>query len=492
MRKAIQAVPQRIKYIAASLYASIAIWCETLGLPEQQFEVAKQGFELYPLDFRSQTMYLKALERRGDLDTIVTTIQFLNNQIEPGADYTWLARSFIWGFDAYDEIGKAIRKRGQPTWVLNVMESAVQKADQNDRNIAKVELPFQMAQFSYRWYDNSDEQTIKLAEVFLERLGRQAAQIQGTFSSEQNWARNKLAQLYFDQAVASHESGGVAYAYVEKLKTLAVSVETSFADDYDGFDFYLDDYPSLLWGRWLREYQQADEQVWRKCFKSRLLYQMNCLDDHNPANDTIGIVSLAKSLFHVGDRQNAAAILAILFNPLVDAQASVEERLSEKTDEVQETEDDLPGNQNRKHQVNMAFEQAPEVNQTENASAKGDPTVGTTSAQDIRALLPLNVPGGGKMVRCDNCRRQSPVVTEMYCCEVCHNVDWCGDCLPMLKDHSIAPGLEEHKCNPHHAFYQMWPIAEETKELAAEYLYGAAHLKREWLERLRTEWLGAI
>lgn len=475
MIRATKAVPRRIEYIAASLYASISEWSEILDLPEQQLEAARRGFELYAQDIRSQTMYLRGLAKRGDSEAIMDVIQFLNDQMEPGVDYSWLARSFIWGFEAYDEIGEAVRKSGQPTWVLDAMESAIQKADQTNRNKSNVRLLFEMALFSYRWYDNSDEQTIKLAEVFLDRLGLQAADIQGMFASQRNWARNQLAQLYFDEAVASHMSGNVAHACVEKLKTLAVSIETSFALDYDGFDFYLEDYPSLLWGRWLREYQQAEEKVWRKCFKSRLLCQMNSLDDDDPANDTAGIISLAKSLFHAGDRHNAAAILSFLFIPLPDAEAAADEY----SNEVYEPEDDRP-----------AGSKEPATGTAQATSL--DATAGMELAQNARALLPLNVIGGGRTVKCDSCSRQSPMVTEMYCCEVCDDVDWCGDCLRILKDGGIGPSLAEHKCNPKHAFYRMWPIAEEAKGLAAEYLNGAAHLKREWLESLRTKWLEAV
>jgi hypothetical protein len=79
----------------------------------------------------------------------------------------------------------------------------------------------------------------------------------------------------------------------------------------------------------------------------------------------------------------------------------------------------------------------------------------------------------------------------MYFCEVCHDLNWCGECLVKVRDPNITPGLREHWCNPNHDFYRAWPIPDEARDLAAEYLDGAIELRREWLERLRGEWLSA-
>lgn len=66
---------------------------------------------------------------------------------------------------------------------------------------------------------------------------------------------------------------------------------------------------------------------------------MNVLDDDDPANDTTGLEILAVSLFHAGYREDAAAMLAILFKPLEDIKAmekeQAEERVSSEPGEYQ-------------------------------------------------------------------------------------------------------------------------------------------------------------
>ena len=249
MSKAFEVIPEKVKHFFASPTASMAAWYEAIGAQDLSFEAAERAFMLYPRDVRSQTNYIKNLSIRDDSDNIISTLQFLNQNIESGADYTWLARSFLLGFefDAYDEIGKAAREKGQFKWVLDVMDTALQRVEQNAKLMCQINLPFQMAQFNYRWYDDREEETIKLSEMFLDRQDRQDLDVQEAFATEKRWAKDKLAQLYFDRAVTAFELGDTANFYAQKLKGMAVSVETSSADDYDGFDFFLEDYPSLLW-----------------------------------------------------------------------------------------------------------------------------------------------------------------------------------------------------------------------------------------------------
>lgn len=230
---------------------------------------------------------------------------------------------------------------------------------------------------------------------------------------------------------------------------MAVSVDTSFDEDYDGFEFFREDYPFLLWGRWAREYQKADEKVWRKCFRARLLCKMNSLDDDDPANDTGGMSSLAISLFHAGDRRNAAAILSVLFKPLEDARAS--KRAAGPggiEDQVNEAAGTEPANNGEECQ---ASEEA--ISRTAKGEATRSPVAPKKPAQIGRSLS-LNVTGRGYNVLFDNCKRQASQVAEMYYCEICNDINWCGDCLPLVKDRSLVPGLKEHMCNSNHTFYR--------------------------------------
>lgn len=103
---------------------------------------------------------------------------------------------------------------------------------------------------------------------------------------------------------------------VVKLKQLASTTCTDHDGHEEIFTLYTAGYPSLLYGRWLRDYAKSPPTVWRKCFRARVLEQMNALLDDDPTNDTAACKELAVSLFQAGDRKNAGLILATLFETL--------------------------------------------------------------------------------------------------------------------------------------------------------------------------------
>lgn len=131
-----------------------------------------------------------------------------------------------------------------------------------------------------------------------------------------------------------------------KLKQLASTTSVDPGGDGDIFALYTPGYPSLLYGRWLRDYEKAPPAIWRKCFRARILEQMNGLDDDDPTNDTAACQKLAISLLQVGDRKNAGLILAVLFGTLEkyiagkSQQREAERKLEEenKTHALRETD----------------------------------------------------------------------------------------------------------------------------------------------------------
>lgn len=107
------------------------------------------------------------------------------------------------------------------------------------------------------------------------------------------------------------------------------------------FSFYTPGYPSLLYGRWLRDYEQAPPAVWRKCFRARILEQMNGLSDDDPTNDTAACQKLAISLFQAGDRKNAGLILVVIFQTLEKYMAE-KSRQTDAEPVVEEQNDTAP------------------------------------------------------------------------------------------------------------------------------------------------------
>lgn len=126
---------------------------------------------------------------------------------------------------------------------------------------------------------------------------------------------------------------------VMKLKQLASTTSVDHEENGDSFALYTDGYPSLLYGRWLRDYEKSPPSVWRKCFRASILEQMNGLSDDDPTNDTAACSELAVSLFQAGDRKNAGLVLAVLFGTLKKYMAEKTEQKNAEF-EVEEREDD--------------------------------------------------------------------------------------------------------------------------------------------------------
>lgn len=126
---------------------------------------------------------------------------------------------------------------------------------------------------------------------------------------------------------------------VMKLKQLASTTSVDHEENGDGFALYTYGYPSLLYGRWLRDYAKSPPAVWRKCFRARILEQMNGLSDDDPTNDTAACSELAVSLFQAGDRKNAGLILAVLFGTLKKYMADKAEQKNVEI-QVEEGRDD--------------------------------------------------------------------------------------------------------------------------------------------------------
>ena len=459
MQRSIRSLPQRLESIRGYLWPFIADWSAELDDEATAFEAAKSGSESNSWNLQAHKTYIEALHKRGDSNIIIETIRWLDEsgakERDPGGaiqEYSQLVNLFLTNFDIFDEIGKACRDTEQPVWVLEAMDEALMQLEKHGQSEAYVHLSCKAAHFSHAWFDDQEHRTIRWSEACLQKLGQQSTSFIQEFSNREKHIRNRLAQLYFDKATELFHSaqniapGGNIFA--DKLKMLAVSVQTSFAADYEGFDFYRSDYAALLWGRWLRDYMKADGKIWRKCFKTRLLEEMSTLDDNDPGNDAFGMDRLAVSLFHAGDEKNAAAILAILFKPLENAKAA-------KNDSNEATE-----------------------------SADQDET-----SERVNDGLFLNVTEDDGMYACDNCGCETDEVSEMYFCKICSFVNWCNECLAKVRDRTSLPGLKEHKCNAAHEMHRAWPIDQEAKSLAAEYFKGGIRLKRAWLEVLREQWL---
>ncbi len=487
-QKAIDALPQSMEFVSSYLWPRITEWQNELGDSEKAFEAAEKGFWAEPTSIIAAVTLLQELEKREESAEVMTVLKLLDSQGSPDSpSFSLLVRLFLHGQPVFWVIGWACAKEGRPQFVLDAFDKALAIVDTGDREWIKLFLPYTIARIKYTYY-GLKEDCVVLLEAFLKRLS-QSDSFQDNYAPHRKYARNLLAQLHFDAAVDSWTKDPTTRpAYADKLKELAVAVSTGFTDDYEGFDVFRTDYPAMLWGRWMREFKGAEEPKWRKCFRARLLEELNTIDDDDPTNDKAGLKSLAVSLFHAGDRENAGAIMAILFREM----SQKDEDESDNGDDgkqADETEDELAGtteNISNESSEEDTPEQTPPDKTINELDIKPDEQV----RDEPQPHLNLDMQGqSAKSYYCDNCYRDVGEVAEMYACEVCSSTtNWCDECLPILRDEERRMTMVEFKCNPRHPFYRAWPVPEEAKHVAAASFENGVMVRREWLKNLRQEW----
>jgi tetratricopeptide (TPR) repeat protein len=457
--EALRPLPWEVSSVAGYLWPRIVDWADKIGDKAKAADAAEKGFEAEPYSISAQFQLLRKLFERDEFAEMISILKFMDSQTSNDQTYSWLVRFFIEDQSLFEEIGQACQKQGHPKFVLEAMDETLKVAGETDVSYQHVQLLFVIGYFCGAYYDMK-EKAVVLWESFLERLSRKSEDSQKLFALKRIFTMNSLAQLYFDAAVeAWHSDVGSEMASADKLKGLAVSVTTGHDQDYQGFDFYTQDYPSLLWGRWLRDYRHAGEAAWRKCFRVRLLEEMNSIDDDDPTNDTDGLKALARSLTHAGDRRNAGAILAILFKPIenmIETNSSMEEKSTLFMSTVSQP---VTSTAPRRNSIDQGHEG-----------------------------LPLHISEFSGNYYCDNCAHTAYQTEEMYFCEICYNINWCGDCLAQLKDPERRGSISQLLCNPKHDFYRAWPIPEEARYCAAQSFENGVIVRKVWLEKLRKEW----
>lgn len=104
-----------------------------------------------------------------------------------------------------DELGLACRKCGQPTFLLDALSDMLQVLSKQGHEGALIENLCLVAKFRYEWYDE-DDKLVQLMEEALERFKATDVVTRRRFTVWIVWYTNKLAEVYFNSAVASHKS----------------------------------------------------------------------------------------------------------------------------------------------------------------------------------------------------------------------------------------------------------------------------------------------
>lgn len=445
-RKAIDAMPPNLTYLKSFLMHRIADWAGDIDDVETCIEGTKMALEMSKMNTAAAGGLIRVFDGLQDYEALIDELQKLTKVRHGGISQ--LERLFLLNhWNTNIRIGKACRDQSRPDFILEAMDVARQEGLEQLPAPSQTLQAMWMARVKYYFYGLEND-ALPLLEDFVSGLPHLSPELQEDCGRFATLGVTILAQLYFDEMVRSFKKNpNERPAAATKLKKMAVSVSTSSDDTYEGFDFFLKDYPALLWGRWLRDYARAPESTWRKCYRARLLEEMNALDDDDPTNDSRALLHLTSTLCHANDRRNAAGLLAILFTVYEKpAQAENQSELASGVDRLTE--------------------------QTEGLS--------------------LDIDGENKLhFWCEGCGEEPDTVDELYACEICSDTMWCGECLTLLRDVDKSREflLPRHQCNPDHDFYRAWPIPEEARFVAAQSFEKGVTVRKEWLENLRKEWM---
>lgn len=530
MEESYSSLPENFAYLGGFLLPHIAGWKEIIGDTEGAYETARQGYIAEPSSHLAQDRYLRALDQKGDSSSFINVLSYMQQQIWLDSQTSYLARLLNYGYDIFDEIGRAFRTEKRPQFVLEEMEKVLIAALTSKDPWMKIWLQGEVGMFRYQYNDENDD-AMKLLEQALKTLTNAGPKAQ----EENAWARKRyghlLARLYFDSAVSARKNGTNAWPYTKRLKQLATVTNMANEESVDFFDFYGPGYASMLWGCWLRTYERAEEGMWKKTFKARILDELSTLDDEVPSNDMAGLHSLAITLLHLGDDEAAGVILAVLFMPLKALRGS-EHAENTDDDEVQKREDvaDEDENDRGKSDTNddKDYEhdweeievgvpeggadassdcpaatndgaghepvsnednrkEAPQLGPTSDTDATLDVTANhveaVTTNGETRLALSLDI---AWIHECNSpCSTSYHDYTSLHVCKICLGVKFCGECLQLVKEEQLVC----RTCSPQHTWYQAWPIPEGKAEMAAEPDGERWIIRKEWLERLREEWL---
>jgi len=372
--------------------------------------------------------YIQALYAVHDHDRIVKIVEDLR-AIE-GTSTGWNPLDFLALRDVHYELGCALRIKGG----VDLVKSWVVACSPIGSLYPKLFqgapwIAAHIAEFTYSFYSEPDE-SMAICEHIL------STEFKSSLGPELEWAYEYpsysalqlLCSLYFQKAVSAHKAGEDTKCWIDKLSGLA----TAKAESSEGGPVYKINDASLLLGMFLHSYEGANEAIWRPCFRAYISEGIDMLTDTDDMNDIYAYSLLATLLMATGNKPAAMEALAVIFKPL--------ESISD-----------------------------PDLLQT-------------LEAIGFRAYY----------FRCDGpCTTQfhtykDPPYKELYFCEDCIDTCFCEDCFPIAKKGE----LPYRKCSPDHTFVQVFPIPEEAKEVAARFVDGKrVEVQKEWLEKLRQEWL---
>ena len=412
-------VPQDSSDLISQLQGDLIVMMMSKNDYRSALNYAKQTYKKYP-DVEIMVLYIRCLYAVRDFKKIVNIIKnFLSSGDGANPDAFFSLR------DASFEISGALSYENSITLIQPMVSKALELCDSEGTFIQAPWLAAWIAEFMYNGY----EDTTASMELF-ERIV--SPKFKSDLGPELQWAYDwpfltatkHLALIYYDRAVAAHNSAEDTSAWVDKLKKLAIDEDKQKSSVV----YKMNDCAYML-GIYLRKYTKVNETDWKACFRNPIVESLDLLGDEDPLNDIDAYLQLEILLMAAGDVQNASAAGAVILT------------------EYSEGED----------------------------------------AEVRKALKEINFRGPFRICSglCSNLLNiYNTNYTELHVCTECLEARFCQDCFPLLK----RVEMPKKVCNPKHEFIQLLPVPEEAKGVAARFDGKMIRVRKEWLDALRKEW----
>lgn len=148
--------------------------------------------------------YIQSLVQAEDWSGVIGLLEYCRDSVnEYGV--THLAKYFSdYNVPCWWHIGRACRAQGQPGFILDAMNQALELVGQSGNESSLVERLLDFGKFRYRFYDQ-DYEPVRLWEEALSRLSTASKALRLEWANEEAICVRRTAQLYFDIAVQNHK-----------------------------------------------------------------------------------------------------------------------------------------------------------------------------------------------------------------------------------------------------------------------------------------------
>jgi tetratricopeptide (TPR) repeat protein len=414
----------------------------------------------------AQLKALGALELPLRATRIFEYLKLLRTLPTEHAGLSMLTRLFAYGFQTQTIVLGVANTAEHCELLFEAYNTAEAECEAVDEHLKAALQRYMRGELLNDQMEKPDEAMI----IYEDLLEREVDTQHESSSTEDKWNFIKnacsydLSIIYFNSAVAARKSGKDATPFIAKLENLAKR-------SYGQIDVFGTGSASAALGSLYRmdgRHEEADHTL-----RERVLKSIAILEDADPDNDLLGYFGLAQSLLIAGRRDDAVAAAAPALISLERAKARYERKRARIAGVA--SLPPIPDNVTK-----AATAESPSLSIDQPKSQEQDKDEVETDEIMSRLMDMWETDS----TSCSGCKRFTIEYEETHCCESCMDTSFCEICYPKMK----SGELELNICSSTHSFVRLYPIPEEAKGVATQVVNGKLLPRKEWLDKLRSDW----